>query len=63
MTLTLKELAKKLSDVGTIKTHPTVLSLSMPPYEINVFSNGRAIIIGTKDKNIAKSLYTQYIGN
>jgi adenylyltransferase/sulfurtransferase len=63
MTLTLKELAKKLQPVGILKTHPTVLKLIIPPYEINIFPNGRAIITGTKDKNIAKSLYTQYIGD
>ena len=33
----LEELAKKLQSIGTIKTHPTVLSVTIPPYEINIF--------------------------
>lgn len=63
LTLSLTELAQKLKTVGTIKTHPTVLTLTIHPYVINIFQNGRAIITGTKDQNIAKSLYTKYIGN
>ncbi len=63
LTISLKELAQKLKSTGTIKIHPTVLTLNIAPYTINIFPSGRAIITGTKDKNIAKSLYTKYIGN
>ena len=32
-------------------------------YEITVFSDGRAIIKGTRDPAVARSLYARYIGS
>ena len=62
MSISFEELAEKLRNIGTVDIHPTVLRLKISDYEINVFQNGRAIITGTNDKKIAKSLYTKYIG-
>jgi adenylyltransferase/sulfurtransferase len=63
MTLPLNDLAQKLKNNGTVKTNPTMLTFSIHPHTIHIFPNGRAIITGTKNPNIAKSLYTKYIGN
>jgi adenylyltransferase/sulfurtransferase len=60
-------------DLATLKTRlsPTVadvrhneflLRFRIPPYEMTVFSDGRAILKGTKDPAIARSLYARYIG-
>jgi adenylyltransferase/sulfurtransferase len=62
MSISFEELAEKLRNIGTIDVHPIVLRLKISNYEINVFKNGRAIIMGTNDKKIAKSLYAKYIG-
>jgi len=32
-------------------------------YQLTVFSDGRAIVNGTYDVAVAKSLYSRYIGN
>ena len=32
------------------------------PYELTVFSDGRAIVKGTKEGNIARSIYAKYVG-
>jgi hypothetical protein len=38
------------------------LKLGVPPYELTVFADGRAIIRGTRDLSVARSLYARYIG-
>lgn len=32
------------------------------PYELTLFSDGRAIVKGTKETNVAKSIYAKYVG-
>ena len=39
-----------------------LLRFKVPPYEITVFADGRAIIKGTRDPAMARSLYARYIG-
>ena len=39
-----------------------VLKFFREPYEITLFPDGRAIIKGTTDTAIARSLYARYIG-
>ncbi len=62
MKISFEELAKKLEKLGDVELRDTILRLKIPNYELNVFRNGRTIIIGTNDTNIAKSLYSKYIG-
>ena len=35
---------------------------SADPYELTVFPDGRAIVKGTSDTGIARSLYARYVG-
>lgn len=58
----LKSLAEKLSSISAVKYNDYLLKAAIPPFEITVFPNGRAIIQGTKDETQAKSLYSKYIG-
>jgi len=58
----LRELASKLEHLGSIKCADFILLFKTPDYEISVFRDGRAIIKGTKDQNIARSIYARYIG-
>jgi molybdopterin/thiamine biosynthesis adenylyltransferase len=39
-----------------------LLRFRVPPYEMTVFADGRAILKGTKDPAVARSLYARYIG-
>jgi adenylyltransferase/sulfurtransferase len=32
------------------------------PYDLTIFADGRAIIKGTEDPGIARSLYARYVG-
>jgi len=39
-----------------------LLRFLVTPYEMTVFSDGRAIVKGTTDPAVARSLYARYIG-
>jgi adenylyltransferase/sulfurtransferase len=45
-----------------VRANEYLLRFRIPPYEINVFADGRAIIKGTRDPAIARSLYARYVG-
>ena len=60
--LDLRGLAARLQGRGEIHFNDYLLRCRATPYEITVFSNGRAIIKGTEDTVQAKSLYAKYIG-
>lgn len=61
--LDLQELAKRLEAVGTVKVNDFALRAQIDSYDITVFPDGRAILKGTTDIGIARSLYAKYIGN
>jgi molybdopterin-synthase adenylyltransferase len=48
--------------VSDVRHNEFLLRFRIPPYEMTVFSDGRAILKGTKDPAIARSLYARYIG-
>ncbi len=48
--------------VSDVRHNEFLLRFRIPPYEMTVFSDGRAILKGTKDPGIARSLYARYIG-
>jgi molybdopterin-synthase adenylyltransferase len=61
--LDLKALQQRLqSTVADVRQNGFLLRFQIPPYEMTVFSDGRAILKGTKDPAIARSLYAKYIG-
>jgi len=61
--LDLEELARRLSTVaGGVRTNGFLLRFSVPPCEVTVFPDGRAVFKGTKDPAVARSLYARYIG-
>lgn len=60
--LDLRELAKRLQPLGNIRVSEFALRMSMPNYQLTFFSDGRAIVKGTTDVGIARSLYTRLIG-
>lgn len=59
----LNALARRLQPLGQIEQNRFLLRAVIDGYQLTVFSDGRAIINGTYDIGIAKSLYARYIGN
>lgn len=61
--LDLKALQERLApSVSEVRQNGFLLRFLVPPYEMTVFTDGRAILKGTKDPAIARSLYAKYIG-
>ncbi|HXY79082.1 MAG TPA: ThiF family adenylyltransferase [Candidatus Bathyarchaeia archaeon] len=62
--LNLAELGKRLSAVSAeeVRSNDFLLRFRVSPYELTVFADGRAIIKGTKDPAVARSLYARYLG-
>jgi len=48
--------------VADVRHNDFLLRFRIPPYEMTVFADGRAILKGTKDPAVARSLYARYIG-
>jgi adenylyltransferase/sulfurtransferase len=59
----LGELAKTLSPLGEVRANEFALRFFLAPYEITVFPDGRAIVKGTADPGLARSLYARYVGS
>jgi molybdopterin-synthase adenylyltransferase len=49
--------------VADVRSNEFLLRFRVPPYEMTLFSDGRAIIKGTRDPAVARSLYARYIGS
>jgi adenylyltransferase/sulfurtransferase len=58
----LPALAQRLATVATVRSNEFALRVALDPYELTVFPDGRAIIKGTTDVGVARSLYARYIG-
>lgn len=61
--INLDELARRLGPVGSLEQNRFLLRATIDGYQLTVFADGRAIINGTYDIAVAKSLYARYIGN
>jgi bacteriocin biosynthesis cyclodehydratase domain-containing protein len=48
--------------VDDVRHNEFLLRFRVAPYEMTVFADGRAILKGTKDPAVARSLYARYIG-
>jgi molybdopterin/thiamine biosynthesis adenylyltransferase len=55
-------LAQRLAQVGEVQYNAYLLRLKVGGYNITFFKDGRAIIYGTHDEAIARSVYAQYFG-
>jgi len=58
----MEDLAARLRSAGEVSFNGYMLHLHVPPHEIIVFPDGRAIIKGTHDEAAARALYSRYIG-
>jgi molybdopterin/thiamine biosynthesis adenylyltransferase len=57
------ELSSRLQPLGSVRHNEFVLKFWRDPYEMTLFPDGRAIIKGTTDTAIARSLYARYVGS
>jgi molybdopterin-synthase adenylyltransferase len=57
------EMSTRLQPHGTVKHNDFVLKFWRDPYEMTLFPDGRAIIKGTADTAVARSLYARFVGN
>ena len=58
-----KELAARLEGLGSVRHNAFMLRFSTDLYEFTVFPDGRAIIKGTTNPAVARSLYAKYVGS
>jgi molybdopterin/thiamine biosynthesis adenylyltransferase len=57
------EMNRRLRPHGVVRHNDFVLKFWHEPYEMTLFPDGRAIIKGTTDTAVARSLYARYIGS
>jgi len=58
-----QQLTSRLSPHGLVRHNDFVLKFWRDPYEMTLFPDGRAIIKGTTDTAIARSLYARFVGS
>jgi adenylyltransferase/sulfurtransferase len=63
----LVELAERLRAHGEVKVNEFMLRARLVergrPYELTLFPDGRAIVKGTHEPNVARTLYAKYVGS
>jgi adenylyltransferase/sulfurtransferase len=57
------QMSERLKPHGTVRHNDFVLKFWHEPYEMTLFPDGRAIIKGTTDQAVARSLYARYVGS
>ena len=60
--LDLDALAARLSGAGEVKANEYLVRLRAGEYELTVFRDARAIVRGTDDAAVARSVYARYVG-
>ena len=57
------EMDRRLQPHGVVRHNDFVLKFWREPYEMTLFPDGRAIIKGTTDTAVARSLYARFVGS
>jgi adenylyltransferase/sulfurtransferase len=57
------EMSVRLGSHGSVKHNAFVLKFWREPYEMTLFPDGRAIIKGTNDTSVARTLYARFVGS
>ena len=58
----LAALAQRLAPLGEVRSSELAVRFACPPHALTVFQDGRAIVKGTQDLGVARSLYARYVG-
>lgn len=59
----LEVLRSRWHSLGTVSGNAHLSRLKLPEHTLTVFADGRAIIGGTQEAAVARSLYARYVGN
>jgi molybdopterin/thiamine biosynthesis adenylyltransferase len=59
----LEALRERLSALGAVRGNGLLLRFERPPYTLTVFPDGRALVQGTTDTGVARSIYARYLGS
>ena len=62
-TVNLQSLGERLKSVGQVSVNEYLARIEIDSYELTVFPDGRAILKGTDDATVARSVYAKYIGS
>lgn len=62
--LNLGELSRRVASAAAtdVRSNEFLLRFRVSPYDLTIFADGRAIIKGTQDAGVARSLYARFIG-
>ncbi len=60
--VSLESLETKLQGIGIVTRNKYLLRLQLDTFTLNVFPDGRAIIVGTENIAEARTLYARYVG-
>jgi adenylyltransferase/sulfurtransferase len=60
--LDLSALASRLAPLAKLEGNRFLLKIAIDGYQLTVFPDGRAVVSGTTDPGVAKSLYARYVG-
>jgi adenylyltransferase/sulfurtransferase len=55
-------LSSSIGNSGVVQFNEFLLKCSSPPFELTLFKDGRAIVKGTEDPGVARSVYTKIVG-
>ena len=58
----LERLAEQLRPHGDVDINPFLIRFATDAYQLTIFRDGRAIVGGTEDVGVAKSVYARWIG-
>jgi adenylyltransferase/sulfurtransferase len=60
--LNFDELSKSIAAFGQVQFNDFLLKCCSPPYEVTLFKDGRAIVKGTEEPGLARSVYSKMVG-
>jgi adenylyltransferase/sulfurtransferase len=61
--LSLEALESKLKPLGGVMRNKFLLRATIDGYSLTIFPDGRAIVAGTDDVGVARSVYAKYVGS
>jgi adenylyltransferase/sulfurtransferase len=62
-TVDLAALAERLAPLGQVHANPFLLRLTLEAHQVTLFADGRAIVSGTDDPAVARTVLAKYVGN
>jgi adenylyltransferase/sulfurtransferase len=60
--LDLQQLARRLTPLGRVMQNEYLVQFSADGFDVTIFPDARAIIKGTEDASVARSVYAKYVG-